>query len=162
MNHDTQELRIAALLDALDQEHARLSELTGQFPDDIARRSTHAIREALEPVRVEVQDTVRTLQRLRRFTWWQAAWRHVATALCAFVITVGGIWAYLPSAAQVATLRAEQASLRATVDELASRGGRIKLHRCGSAQRLCVEVDEHAGRFGDVKKGTVYYVAKGY
>ena len=54
----------------------------------------------------------------------------------------------LPSEAdrqEVAQLRAEKAQLEANIANLAKRGGRIKLERCGPANRLCVEITPAQG-----------------
>ena len=54
----------------------------------------------------------------------------------------------LPSNAErqeVAQLRVEKAQLEANIANLAKRGGRIKLDRCGPANRLCVEITPAQG-----------------
>jgi hypothetical protein len=59
---------------------------------------------------------------------------------------------------QVEQLTAEAAELRATVLDLANRGGRIQLTNCGDKKRLCVQVDKK-DVFG---KDSDFLILKGY
>jgi hypothetical protein len=54
----------------------------------------------------------------------------------------------LPSEAdrqEVERLRSEKAQLEANIADLTKRGGRIKLDRCGPANRVCVEITPAQG-----------------
>jgi hypothetical protein len=55
--------------------------------------------------------------------------------------------------------------LQGSIEELTARGGRIKLNSCGNSgdrKRLCVLVDQTAGRFGNAQSSEIYMIAKGY
>jgi hypothetical protein len=65
----------------------------------------------------------------------------------------------LPSAADVAVLRARRDELTASLTELEQQGGRIDWRHCGESKRLCVRVDRKAPAYGD--RGD-YYVIEGY
>jgi FtsZ-binding cell division protein ZapB len=56
-------------------------------------------------------------------------------------------------------LTAEVSQLQAQANEWTKRGGRVKLQKCGDADRLCVRVDTRAGSFG---KDGDYMVLRGY
>lgn len=51
----------------------------------------------------------------------------------------------LPDRAEIEALRSEKAELEENIADLAKRGGRIKLDRCGPAKRLCVEITPSQG-----------------
>ena len=51
----------------------------------------------------------------------------------------------LPERAEIEALRSEKAELEENIADLAKRGGRIKLDRCGPAKRLCVEITPSQG-----------------
>ena len=71
----------------------------------------------------------------------------------------------MPTVAEMSALRAERDQLQASIEELTARGGRIKLNSCGNSgerKRLCVLVDQAAGRFGNAQSGDIYMIAKGY
>ncbi len=61
---------------------------------------------------------------------------------------------------QKAALEAQIPTLQATVDELAAKGGKIKLNVCGKDQRKCVKVNIGMGTFG--KAGESYMILDGY
>ena len=95
-------------------------------------------------------------------------WPLIAGASCAamLLVTLAGMWGITTwQRGQVEELREQRAALvgdlatmRAQADELAAKGGRIKLSHCGGKKRLCAQVDTSAS-FGD--RGD-YYVLKGY
>lgn len=97
-----------------------------------------------------------------------ARWPLIAGASCAamFLVTLAGMWGITAwQRGQIDDLREQRAALagelvvmRAQADELAAKGGRIKLSHCGGKKRLCAQVDTSAS-FGD--RGD-YYVLKGY
>jgi hypothetical protein len=65
----------------------------------------------------------------------------------------------------LSALRSERDQLQASIEDLTQRGGRIKLNSCGNSwerKRLCVLVDQTAGRFGNAQSGEIYMIAKGY
>lgn len=71
---------------------------------------------------------------------------------------------------QKAALQADVAQLQASVDALEKKGGRIKLNRCGSDNRLCVEIapnqgkgmEDFNGSWQDDKGNRRFVIPKGY
>jgi hypothetical protein len=63
---------------------------------------------------------------------------------------------------EITALRAEREQLQASIEDLNRRGAKISLKSCGPGKRLCVLVDQSAGRFGEPKSGDIYMIAKGY
>lgn len=51
----------------------------------------------------------------------------------------------LPDRAEIDALRSEKAELEANIADLTKRGGKIKLDKCGPANRLCVEITPAQG-----------------
>lgn len=51
----------------------------------------------------------------------------------------------LPDRAEIEALRSEKAELEANIANLTTRGGKIKLDKCGPANRLCVEITPAQG-----------------
>lgn len=91
-----------------------------------------------------------------------------------FVLTVGvvvaavavvGIWWGTSSLRdEAAGLRAEVAALEAQANEFSKKAGKAVLSTCGEKGkgRLCVRVDERAGRYGDTQSGELFMVIHGY
>jgi hypothetical protein len=85
------------------------------------------------------------------------------------ILTIRGVfsmcWWYVPTVGEMSALRSERDQLQASIEDLNQRGGRIKLNSCGNSgdrKRLCVLVDQTAGRFGNAQSGEIYMIAKGY
>ena len=172
MDHEQQELRIAALLDALDSEHARVREAmvelkaTGvTLQRDVKSAAASAVQDALKALQGDIESARRVVVDLQGLSLWRAAWQHVMVALVAILITLLAVWWYVPSVSEMSAFRAERDQLQASIADLTQRGGRIKLNSCGNSgdrKRLCVLVDQTAGRFGNAQSGEIYMVAKGY
>lgn len=173
MNHERQELRIAALLDALDQEHARVREAmtelkatSGFVQQDLKNAAAQAAREALEALRGDVESARRVVVDLQGLSLWRAAWQHVMVAMMAILITVLAVWWYVPSGGEVQALRTEKAQLEASIVELDQRGARMQHSLCGApgdTKRFCVLVPKRPEMFVDQKdKGLAYVVPVGY
>lgn len=76
---------------------------------------------------------------------------------------VAGIWWGTSSLRdEAAELRVEVANLKAQADEFSQKAGKATLSACGGKRRLCVRVDERAGRFGETPKGELFMVIHGY
>ncbi len=98
-------------------------------------------------------DGVRRAASLRLALW------AIGVVACCSVIPLAVVRTVLPTRAELERLRGERDALEARVAQLAQRGGRIDLRRCGTRGRLCVRVERSApvyGADGD------YYVLKGY
>lgn len=167
MAYGEQELKLAALLDALEEEHARVQAATAALKAtgedlrrDVQEAAASSMQAALKSLKSEIEAAHQVVNALSRFSLGRAAWQHVIVALVAIVVALLAVWLYVPSLSEIQTLRTEQAQLTATIAELTERGGKMQLSRCGPDKRLCVAVDERAGKYG--RKGDSYLIAKGY
>ena len=170
MTDEAQELKIAAMLDALDQEHARVQAATAQLKatgealrQEVRQAAARSMQEALGALHGELAKAQAVVIDLQRFSLWRSLTQHAITALITVVaIVLIAAW-YLPDVSEVRALRAEQAQLKASIEELESRGGRVQMSQCGKKPaRLCVRVDPRAGTFGRAENGEVYMVIAGY
>jgi hypothetical protein len=169
---DGEERKIALLIAAFDQEREHTAQATAALRqvieglgEKVDAATGVAVGKALNTLRREADLATEAMQKLRRLTLWQSAWRHVTTALCAMVITVLAVWWYVPSVGEMSALRSERDQLQASIEDLTQRGGRIKLNSCGNSgdrKRLCVLVDPTAGRFTNAQNTEIYMIAKGY
>ena len=141
--------------DQLERLRAHTRDLDGVVRDEIRR----TLVEELRALTAEAARATRALGRVRGAGALRGA---VLSGAAAVLCTVGPIgvarWA-LPSAAEVAVLRARRDELSANLARLEQQGGRIDWRRCGELRRLCVRVDRKAPTFGDKAD---YYVIAGY
>ena len=148
---DEEERKIALLIAAFDQERENTAQATaalrqvidglgGEGGFDHGRGSS----QGLNTLRREADLAALAMQKLRRLTLWQSAWRHVTTALCAMAITVLAVWWYVPTVGEMSALRAERDQLQASIEDLSQRGGRIVMNSCGG--RLCIEASTDQGK----------------
>jgi hypothetical protein len=75
------------------------------------------------------------------------------------------VWWYVPTVGEMSALWSERDQLQASIEHATQPGARIKLNSCGSSgdsKRLCVFVDQTAGRFDNARSGENSTVAKGY
>jgi hypothetical protein len=166
MQNEEQELKIAALIDALEAEHARVQQAmkalnaTGaRLEQAVAQAARVSMQEALQGLHGELGGVQRLMCDLQRLSLWRAAWQHAWMALVVIAVTLLAVWWYVPSASDMQALRSEKAQLEASIAELKQRGGRLKLSHCGPERRLCVAVDDYGGIYG---KAGDYRIAKGY
>lgn len=96
----------------------------------------------------EVSKTVAALQRMQRLATLRMASWGVALMVMLCSALVLAINHMLPSADQLADLRAQRARLSRQVEQLEDAGGRIDLRRCGPKARWCVRVDRSAPGYG--------------
>jgi hypothetical protein len=137
MESGSQELRIAALLDALDAEHARARAAIGelhQTGEALQRAVKSAAREAVQGERKTLQSDIEGARQvvvdMQRLSLWRAAWQHMLVAIVTIAITVLAVWWYVPSLSEIVQRRAEQASLTASLTNLNELGARIQLSHC--------------------------------
>jgi hypothetical protein len=135
------------------REHTR--DLDGVVRDEIRRTLVEELR-ALTAEAARATDALQKIRGAGRLRG--AAWSLAAAVLCAVGIIGAARWA-LPSAAEIATLRARRDELAANLAKLEQQGGRIDWRRCGDARRLCVRVDRKAPTYGDKAD---YLVIEGY
>jgi hypothetical protein len=108
----------------------------------------------------QIKKTTASLKGLRKSADWRQLLLGTGLAVLVVVITLGGFWFFTPSPDEMSRLRAERQQPQASLDLLASRGGRADLRNCGTANdHLCMRVEPKLGRFGDEKD---YYVIRGY
>lgn len=78
-------------------------------------------------------------------------------------VAVAGIWWGTSSLRDEAKrLRAEVAALEAQANAFSKKAGKAILSSCGEKGRLCVRVDDRAGRYGDTQSGELFMVIHGY
>ena len=78
-------------------------------------------------------------------------------------VAVAGIWWGTSSLRDEAKrLRAEVAALEAQANAFSKKAGKATLSSCGEKGRLCVRVDDRAGRYGDTQSGELFMVIHGY
>lgn len=139
----------------LERLRAHTLELDTVVRDEIRR----TLLEELQMLTAETARATRALQKLRGSSAWRVTCASVAAAvLCALIPIAVARWA-LPSAADIAALRARREELTQTVAKLEQQGGRIDWRRCGDAKRLCVRVDRKAPTYGEKAD---YFVIEGY
>jgi hypothetical protein len=135
------------------QAHTR--DLDGVVRDEIRR----TLIDELQAVTAESNRAAEALRGVKRAAHVHAVvWAAGISALCT-VIPGAIVWWVLPSAAQVAGLRAQREELAAGVTRLEQRGGRVQWRLCGESRRLCVRVERKAPAYGE---GADYLVVKGY
>lgn len=89
----------------------------------------------------------------------------LAVGVVVAAVAVVGIWWGTSSLRdEAAGLRAEAAALEAQANEFSKKAGKAVLSTCGEKGkgRLCVRVDERAGRYGDTQSGELFMVIHGY
>jgi hypothetical protein len=139
----------------LEKLRAHTQDLDGVVRDEIRR----TLVEELQALTAEATRATRALEKLKGAGALRAvAWSLVAAVLCTLMPIGVAHWA-LPSAAEIATLRARRDELAANLAKLEQEGGRIDWRRCGDGRRLCVRVDRKAPTYGDKAD---YFVIDGY
>ena len=166
---DEDQRKIAMLIAAFDEERAHLQRAIGALTQigvdlkrDVNAQAESAAAGALTTLRPEILKAERLLKGLQRFSLWRASLQHVAVASMAIAVTLLVVWWYVPPLSEITDRRAERDQLDASIAELTTRGAKIDLSTCGDKKRLCVKIDETAGRFGDPKRGEFFMVPKGY
>lgn len=139
----------------LERLRVHTQDLDSVVRDEIRR----TLVEELRALTAEATRATRAFEKIRG----AGSHRGIALSLAAAVLcTLAPIglarWA-LPSAAEIATLRARRYELSASLAKLEQEGGRIDWRRCGDARRLCVRVDRKAPTYGDKAD---YFVIAGY
>ena len=78
-------------------------------------------------------------------------------------VAVAGVWWGTSSLRdEAAGLRAEVTALETQAKEFNKKAGKAVISTCGEKGRLCIRVDERAGRYGDTQKGELFMVIHGY
>lgn len=141
-----------------------------QVSDKARSTITDAINPAVSALQAVSGDAVGAGQKLRDSISW-AGWKWFAVCVAAafglFTAIMVGVVLLVPSARDLAALRAEKAELEASVAALKDRGGRVQLTHCGDKKRLCALLDpEQFNSNGTVKqfgaKDEHWIILKGY
>jgi hypothetical protein len=169
---DSQQKSNALLLEKLNLGLSQLDDTRQLLNKTVSEAAQRGVEEALaqapNATAKTLQASARTLdeatqnaQTASRNLGWQTVGIVALGCLTAVlgVLSVG--WYITPTPEEITALRAEKRALEVALDDLERRGGRIKLNQCGAKNsRLCAEVDEAAGSFGE--GGRKYRVLKGY
>jgi hypothetical protein len=139
----------------LNRLNAHVQGLDGVVREEIR----HTLVDEIKLLSAEIDGTVRALHGVRRATRWHTTLFAAAAAFASALAPVAAAHWLLPSAAEIAVLRAQQQDLTANLRALKLQGGLIELRHCGTAQRLCVRVDAGAPKYGEAAD---FFVAHGY
>jgi hypothetical protein len=162
-----EERKIAALFAAFEEINERVDKAVGRFEravggvDPAVRQSVReAVTQELTGLSDHVKNAQASLQGLHRAAHWRQLLHGAGWSVTAVLLAFLASWLYLPSSAEMSRLRAEERQLQASIDRLASHGGRSQLMPCGaSKEHLCVRVEPAFGRYGDTRD---YFVVHGY
>lgn len=138
----------------LERLRAHTQDLDGVVRDEIRR----TLVEELQTLTAEAARATRVMEKIRGGGVRGTAWSLAAAVLCTSVPIGIARWT-LPSAADIASLRARRDELSANLSRLEQQGARVEWRKCGDAERLCVRVDRKAPAYGE--KGD-YFVIEGY
>lgn len=139
----------------LERLRAHTQDLDSVVRDEIRR----TLVEELRALTAEATRATRALEKMRGVGSLRGIALSLAAAVLCTVVPIGlARWA-LPSAAEIATLRARRDELSASLAKLEQEGGRIDWRRCGEGRRLCIRVDRKAPTYGDKAD---YFVIAGY
>jgi hypothetical protein len=164
---DPEERKIAALFAAFEDINARvdgtvgrLERAVGQLDPTVRQAVRDTYAKELVGLAEQIKKTTASLEGLRRSADWRQLLLGAGLSVLVVLVTLGGFWLFTPSATEMSRLRAEEQQLQASIDLLASHGGRAELKKCGaSSEHLCVRVEPGLGRFGE---GKDYFVIRGY
>lgn len=166
---DDDQRKIGMLIAAFDDERQHLKSAIGalnqtgaQLEREVKSAAQEAAQEALKALHPEIQQAALALKAIQRLSLWRAAWQHAIVAAVAMAIALLAVWWYVPPLAEIAARRAERDQLEASIEDLTKRGARIKLNTCGPNRRLCVLIEDAAGKFGDPRLGEIFMVPKNY
>lgn len=163
---DDATMRVGLLMESA-QTHQKLAEgqleklrvhtrdLDGVVRDEIRR----TLVEELRALTAEAARATQALQKIRGAGRLRGAVWSLAAAVLSTAGVVGAARWALPSAADIAGLRARRDELAANLANLEQQGGRIDWRRCGDTRRLCVRIDRKAPTYGDKAD---YFVIQGY
>ena len=170
-----------AVMISLDQHaqtiHASLaqsnSEAIHTMLEDTADQHLQQLQERLTPLQTrldqwqqQLDDNAQFLRYVSRYFARKAMWLAVAVATSVSLAIVAATWlAVEHERQQLKILEQDQQALQQNIstlktinEEWEKKQGRLQLHQCGDAQRLCIRV-ETLGRYGD---NNDYMVIKGY
>ncbi len=87
----------------------------------------------------------------------------LAVGVVGAAVAVAGVWWSTSSLRdEAAKLRAEVTFLEAKANEFSRKAGNAVLSYCGEQGRICIRVDERAGRYGKTQNGELFMIIYGY
>jgi len=139
----------------LEHWRAAMQELDAVVRAEIRR----TLIEELKGLTAESDQAALALRRLKRSAGahgllWSGAWTAIVLVLAPLILS-----RLLPSAAEVAMLRAERERLREEIARFERLGADVQWQRCGAEHRLCVRIDRRAPAYGEHAD---YYVLEGH
>jgi hypothetical protein len=139
----------------LEQLRAHTRDLDAVVRDEIRR----TLIEELQMLWTESKRATEALRRVGRGASVRVGLSSIVIAALCGGIPMAIIRSALPSASELAAMRARRDELSASVAILEGRGGRIDWRHCGEKARLCVRVDRKAPTYGEKAD---YFVVAGY
>ena len=139
----------------LEKLHAHTQDLDAVVRAEIRR----TLIEEMQMLNAESKRTIDALKRIRPAATLRGALWTIATALICTGVPSAIMWWTLPSATEIAALRARHDALSVNLENLERHGGRIVWRHCGETSRLCVRVDRNAPAYGEKAD---YFVVAGY
>jgi hypothetical protein len=159
-------VKVGLLLEAAESHQATAAEALERLRqhaaglDGVVREEIRAtLVEELQDLQRHSQLAVESLCSLARHANLRAIVFGGVLVLLASAVPFVVAWWLLPSATEVAALRASRDQLRADVAQLRREGGAVDLKYCGPQRRLCARMDRAAPRYGETAD---YMVLKGY
>jgi hypothetical protein len=139
----------------LERLRAHTQDLDGVVREEIRR----TLIDELQELTAESTRAAQALRAMKRAANMRGLlWSAGIAVVCTAIPSAIAHWV-LPSAGEIAALRAERDRLVQNVGRLQQRGGRVDWRHCGDAARLCVRIDRSAPAYGDRAD---YYIVKGY
>jgi hypothetical protein len=139
----------------LESLRAHTQDLDGVVRDEIR----HTLIQELSMLTEETARAMRALARVRQGSARRVAlWNASAVLVCTLAPLALARW-MLPSAAEIAALRAQRDALTLNLTALKAQGADIDWRRCGEEKRICVRVDSKAPAYGGKAD---YYVIQSY
>jgi hypothetical protein len=139
----------------LERLRAHTRDLDGVVREEIRR----TLIDELQELTAESTRAAQALRAMKRAANMRGLlWSAGIAVVCTAIPSAIAHWV-LPSAGEIAALRAERDRLVQSVGRLEQRGGRVDWRHCGDAARLCVRIDRSAPAYGERAD---YYIVKGY
>lgn len=152
---ETAEVHQAAAAEALERLRLHAAGLDAVVREEI--RAT--LVEELQDLQCYCHLAVESLRTLARHANLRSIALGGALVILASAIPFALAWWLLPSAAEIAALRASRDQLTVDIARLRGEGAMVELKHCGPERRLCARVDRAAPRYGEAAD---YVVLKGY
>lgn len=141
--------KLSAAIESIKNTSSSLQTATGSAATKaVTETLSKAPKTAVEALGAATEALDDAADRVRDAGAW-VSWKFAvvfALAGAAAVATNYAIGRFtLPDRAEIEALRSEKAELEANIADLARRGGRIKLEKCGSKDRLCMRITSKQG-----------------